>query len=33
MAEVIRLQLLLETVIRDHPAPPSQDASVVDEGI
>jgi hypothetical protein len=33
VAEVIRLQLLLEAITRDYPAPPSQDAGVVDEGI
>ncbi len=30
---MIRLQLLLEAIARDDPAPPSQDAGVVDEGV
>jgi hypothetical protein len=33
VAEVVRLQLLLEAVARKDPASPSQDAGVVDEGI
>ncbi len=30
---MIRLQLLLQAVAREYPAPPSQDAGVVDEGV